>query len=117
MLLSNIANTPRTHARTQSSSHARKHAPACARTRVRTHPRDRVHTHIHRRRRIAIRWVCAIRREESDGDGCAGEKKERKTKAGCLYKINNDMSERELSRDDAQDRTKWRRLIRDIDPT
>ena len=47
----------------------------------------------------------------------AGEKKERKTKAGCLYKINNDMSERELSGDDAQDRTKWRRLIRDIDPT
>ena len=92
-----------THARTQASSHA----PVCARTRATacTHP------HTHRR------WVCAIRREESDGDGCAREKKERKTKAGCLYKINNDMSERELSGDDAQDRTKWRRLIRDIDPT
>ena len=34
-----------------------------ARTRVRTHPRERVHTppppHTHRRRRSAIRWVCA----------------------------------------------------------
>ena len=67
-------------------------------------------------------WACIekrrrIRREESDGDGGAGEKKERKTKAGCLYNINNDLSERELSGEDAQDRAKWRRLIRDIDPT
>ena len=64
-------------------------------------------------------WACIekrrrIRREESDGDGGAGEKKVRKTKAGCLYNINNDLSERG---DEAQDRTKWRRLIRDIDPT
>ena len=67
-------------------------------------------------------WACIakrrrIRREESDGDGGAGEKKEIKTKAGCLYDINNDLSETELPEDDAQDRTKWRRLTRDIDPT
>ena len=67
-------------------------------------------------------WACIekrrrITREESDGDGGAGEKKERKTKPGCLYNINNDLSERELSGEDARDRTKWRRLIRDIDPT
>ena len=67
-------------------------------------------------------WACIekrrrIHREESDGDGGAGEKKARKTKARCLYNINNDLSERELSGEEAQDRTKWRRLIRDIDPT
>ena len=67
-------------------------------------------------------WACIekrrrIRREESDGDGGAGKKKESKTKLGCLYNINNDLSERELSGEDAQDRTKWRCLIRDIDPT
>ena len=62
-------------------------------------------------------WTCIekrrrIRREESDGHGGAGEKKERKIKAGCLYNISNDLSERELSGEDAQGRTKWRRLIR-----
>ena len=31
--------------------------------------------------------------------------------------IGNDLSEKELSRDDTQDRAKWRRLIRHIDPT
>ena len=67
-------------------------------------------------------WACIenrrrIRREESDGDGGAGGKKERKTKAGCLYNTNNDLSDREVSGEDAQDRTKWRRLIRDVDPT
>ena len=34
-----------------------------------------------------------------------------------LDSIGNDLSERELSREDAQDRAKWRRLIRHIDPT
>ena len=31
--------------------------------------------------------------------------------------IGNDLSEKELSREDTQDRAKWRRLIRHIDPT
>ena len=34
-----------------------------------------------------------------------------------LDSIRNDLSERELSREDTQYRTKWRRLIRHIDPT
>ena len=52
-----------------------------------------------------------IRRQESDGDGGAEEKKERKTIADSTR---NDLSE---SREDTQDRTNWRRLIRHIDPT
>ena len=31
--------------------------------------------------------------------------------------IGNDLSEKELSREDTQDRAKWRSLIRHIDPT
>ena len=31
--------------------------------------------------------------------------------------LSHSLSERELSREDAQDRAKWRRLIRHIDPT
>ena len=34
-----------------------------------------------------------------------------------LDSIRNDLSERELSREDTQDRAKWGRLIRHIDPT
>ena len=68
-------------------------------------------------------WTCfekrrRIRREENDGDGGAGEKKERKTKAEVVVdSIRNDLSERGLSEEDAQDRPRWRRLIRHIDPT
>ena len=42
-----------------------------------------------------------IRRQERDGDGCAGEKKERKTKDEVLDNIKNDLSERKLSGEDA----------------
>ena len=38
-------------------------------------------------------------------------------KRTLLDNIKNDLSERELSGEDAQDRAKWRRLIRHIDPT
>ena len=68
-------------------------------------------------------WACfekrrRIRREERDGDGGAGEKKERKTKAEVVVdSIRNDLSERGLSEEDAQDRPRWRRLIIHIDPT
>ena len=34
-----------------------------------------------------------------------------------LDSIRNDLSEGELSREDTQDRAKWRRLVRHIDPT
>ena len=34
-----------------------------------------------------------------------------------LDNIRNDLSERDLSREDTQYRAKWRRLIRHIDPT
>ena len=43
-----------------------------------------------------------IRRQESDGDGGAGEKKERETKAEG-DNIENDLSDRELSGEEAQD--------------
>ena len=61
---------------------------------------------IEKRRRIC--------RQDSDGDGGAGEKKKRKTEAEVVY-----LSQRELSRKEAQDWTKWRRLIviRTIDAT
>ena len=44
-------------------------------------------------------------------------KKERKTKAGGLDNINNDLSEGELSGEEAKDRSQWRGLIRNIDLT
>ena len=67
-------------------------------------------------------WACfekriRIRREESDGDGGAGEKKEGKTKAEVVDSIRNDLSERGLSEEEVQDRPRWRRLIRHIDST
>ena len=45
-----------------------------------------------------------IRRQESDGDGGAGEKKRRRPKQRWLDSIRNDLSERGLSEEDAQDR-------------
>ena len=70
-------------------------------------------------------WACIekrrrIRREESDGDGGAREKKERKTKAEVAgYHQERLVGERivRLSGEDVQDRAKWRRLLRHIDPT
>ena len=47
-----------------------------------------------------------------------GKRRRGRPKRRWLDSIRNDLSERELSRDDAQqDRAKWRRLIRHIDPT
>ena len=39
-----------------------------------------------------------------------------RTKRRWLDNIKNDLSERELSGEEAQDRVQWRRLIRNIDP-
>ena len=49
--------------------------------------------------------------------GGAGEKKEGRPKRRWMDTIGNDLSEKELSREDTQDRAKWRSLIRHIDPT
>ena len=46
-----------------------------------------------------------------------GKRRRGRPKRRWLDSIRNHLSERELSREDAQDRTKWRRLIRHIDPT
>ena len=58
-----------------------------------------------------------IRRQESDGDGGAGEKRSRRPNRRWLDNIRNDLSERELLGEEAQDWVEWRRLIRNIDPT
>ena len=65
-------------------------------------------------------WACIekgrrIRRQESDGG--AGERKERKNKIGGGRTTSRTNCRRELSGEEAQDRTKWRRLIRHIDST
>ena len=46
-----------------------------------------------------------------------GNRRRRRPKRRWLDSTRNDLSERELSREDAQDRTKWRGLTRHIDPT
>ncbi len=46
-----------------------------------------------------------------------GKKRRGRSKMRWLDNIKNDLSERELSGEDAQDRAKWRRIIRHIDPT
>ena len=46
-----------------------------------------------------------------------GKRNTGRPKRRWLDSIMNDLSERELSGEDAQDRAKWRRLIRHIDPT
>ena len=46
-----------------------------------------------------------------------GERRRGRPKRRWLDSIRNDLSERGLSEEDAQDRPRWRRLIRHIDPT
>ena len=46
-----------------------------------------------------------------------GNRTRGRPKRRWLDSIRNDLLERELSREDAQERAKWRRLIRHIDPT
>ena len=55
--------------------------------------------------------------QESDGDGGAGEKRKTKAEVNGLHRFKNDLSERKLSGEEAEDRAKWRRLIRIINPT
>ena len=46
-----------------------------------------------------------------------GKRRRGRPKRRWLDSIRNDLSERELSMEDTQDRAKWRRLIRHIDTT
>ena len=46
-----------------------------------------------------------------------GKKRRGRSKMRWLDNIKNDLSERELSGEDAQDRAKFRRIIRHIEPT
>ena len=46
-----------------------------------------------------------------------GQRRRGRPKRRWLDSIRNDLSERELSVEDAQDRPRWRRLTRHIDPT
>ena len=46
-----------------------------------------------------------------------GKRRRGRPKSRWLDSTRNDLSARELSREDTQDRAKWRRLIRHIDPT
>ena len=67
-------------------------------------------------------WACIakrrrIRRQESDGDGGAGGKEGEEDESGGGWIASGTTCRRELSMEDAQDRAKWRCLIRHIDPT
>ena len=46
-----------------------------------------------------------------------GKRRRGRPKWRWLDNIKNDLSERELSGEEAQDRVQWRRLRRNIDPT
>ena len=46
-----------------------------------------------------------------------GKRRRGSPKRRWLDSIRNDLSERAVAGEDAQDRAKWRRLIRHIDPT
>ena len=60
----------------------------------------------------------SIRRQESDGGrGAVKRRRGTPTNLRWLDNIKNDLSERELSGEEAKDRVQWRRLIRNIDPT
>ena len=71
-----------------------------------------------------LKWYGHVLRREYEYVGkrvmameVPGNTRRGRPKRRCLDSIRNDLSERELSREDAQDRAKWRRIIRHIDPT
>ena len=71
-----------------------------------------------------LKWYGHVLRREDEYVGkrvmameVPGERRRGRPKRRWLDGIRNDLSERELSRENAQDRAKWRRLIRHIDPT
>ena len=70
-----------------------------------------------------LKWYGHVLRREDEYVGkrvmrmVPGKRRRGRPKLGWLDSIRNELSERELSREDAQDRARWRRLIRRIDPT
>ena len=71
-----------------------------------------------------LKWYWHVLRREDEYVGkrvmameVPGKRRRERPKRRWLDSIRNDLLERELSREDAQDRTRWRRLIRHIDPT
>ena len=70
-----------------------------------------------------LKWYGHVLRREDEyvgkrvmGMEVPGKRRGR-SKPRWLDSIRNDLSERELSWEDTRNRTKWRRLIRHIDPT
>ena len=69
---------------------------------------------------IRLKWYGHVLRREDKrvmAMEVPGKRRRGRPKRRWLDSIRNDLSERELSREDTQDRAKWRRLIRHIDPT
>ena len=71
-----------------------------------------------------LKWYGHVLRREDEYVGkrvmameVPGKRRRGRPKRRWLDSIGNDLSEKELSREDAQDRARWRRLIRHIDPT
>ena len=71
-----------------------------------------------------LKWYGHVLRREDEYVGkrvmrmeVPGKRRRGRPKLRWLDSIRNELSERELSREDAQDRARWRRLIRHIDPT
>ena len=69
-----------------------------------------------------LKWYGHVLRREDEYVGkrvmvmeVPGKRRRGRPKRRWLDSIRNDLSERELSREDAQDRAKWRRFIRYID--
>ena len=71
-----------------------------------------------------LKWYGHVLRREDEyvgkrvmGVEVPGERRRERPKRRWLDSIRNDLSERELSGEDKQDRPRWMRLTRHIDPT
>ena len=71
-----------------------------------------------------LKWYGHVLRREDEYVGkrvmameVPGKRRRGRPKRRWMDTIGNDLSEKELSREDTQDRAKWRHLIRHIDPT
>ena len=71
-----------------------------------------------------LKWYGHVLRREDEYVGkivmameVPGNRRRGRPKRRWMDTIGNDLSEKELSREYAKDRAKWRRLIRHIDPT